>query len=74
MAAARQRGSSAADDSDKPRSDVYTGLLILSLLAMISASALVFLDYNQFPPNKLPTPQLPASGGAPPLGPPLPGR
>lgn len=69
MAAARKRGSLPTEDyPDKPRSNVYTGLLLLSLLAMISASVLVFLDYSQYPPNKPPQPPTAET----PLGPPLP--
>ncbi len=29
--------------------DAYTGMLAISLLAMIAGSALLFLDYQQYP-------------------------
>jgi hypothetical protein len=69
MAAARSRGSSTTP-SAKPRSDVYTGLLILSLVGMIGASVLLWLDYSQYqgktPPKaqNLPLVQ-PGGGGGP---------
>jgi hypothetical protein len=73
MATARTRGSAAP--SAKPRSDVYTGLLILALLAQVVGAAFLFMDYKEYPENK---PQLPAErqkapaggGGAPVARPP----
>lgn len=42
-----------------PRNDVYTGLLVISLIAMITACILLWLDYDQYPaqvPNAPPPP------------------
>ncbi len=46
--AARARSRFDRDDDTGPRSDVYTGLLALSLIAMIVSSLLLFLDYSQY--------------------------
>ena len=43
----------------QPKSDVYTGLLAISLGAMVIGSALLFLDFTQYgqkKPEPLPTP------------------
>jgi hypothetical protein len=61
--AARARSRFDRDDELSPRSDVYTGLLALSLIAMIVSSLLLFLDYSQYsgspvPKVSLPTPEL----------------
>jgi hypothetical protein len=42
------------DSKPKPRSDAYTGMLLLSLLILIGASVLVYLDYSQYPTSKPP--------------------
>jgi hypothetical protein len=34
--------------------DAYTGMLAISLLAMIAGSALLFLDYQQYPDQNPP--------------------
>jgi hypothetical protein len=39
----------------KPRSDAYTGLLILSLLAQVAGAVFLFLDWHQYPASS-PTP------------------
>ena len=60
-----------------PSSDVYTGLLAISLVAMITSCILLFLDYNQYGSSKAPavsptTPQVkPISQGMLPPPPPL---
>jgi hypothetical protein len=59
MAAARRRGPTQTAASDKPRSDVYTGLLALALVAMLAASALLYLDFSLYPQKKPPRPQAP---------------
>jgi hypothetical protein len=43
-----------------PRSDAYTGLLAISLGAMVIASVVLFLDFNQYDkkPAMPPTPKL----------------
>ncbi len=49
MAAARSR-SRLADPlpEAKPRVDAYVGLLAISLVAMITGTVFLFLDYNQY--------------------------
>jgi hypothetical protein len=66
MAAARARGSGSATTA-KPRSDAYTGMLILSLVAMLGAIGLLVFDYMQYPDGK--PPQAPKGLSAP-AGPP----
>lgn len=51
-------------DKPKPRNDAYTGLLGVSLAAMLIGCLLLFLDYNSYDANKPPNvmknlPQLP---------------
>ena len=55
MPAARARDEAPA----KPRSDAYTGLLAISLLALLAGAVFLYLDYSQYP-----------SGGAPKVSPP----
>src|SRR5262245_45411085 len=47
----------------KPRNDAYTGVLFISLLAMIGACVLLFMDYQEYsaktPPKTLPTIEVP---------------
>jgi len=59
---ARRYGAAAATDDTpkvKPRNDVYTGLLAISLVGMLISCVLLFLDYNQYPEAKPPQPNLP---------------
>lgn len=52
MARARSR---VRDDSEpKPRSDAYVGLLVISLIAMITGSVFLYLDWSQYPTNAAP--------------------
>jgi hypothetical protein len=39
-----------------PRSDAYTGLLLLSLLAQVAGTVFLFLDYSRYPPGAPPKP------------------
>ena|SRR5579884_1302669 len=48
--AAPQRGPAKAP----VRSDVYTGLLALALLAQIAGAVFLFLDYKEYPEGKAP--------------------
>ena len=45
------------DTTDRSRAtnDAYTGMLIISLVALIGGSALLYLDFSQYP-SKLPDP------------------
>jgi hypothetical protein len=43
------------DDRSRATNDAYTGMLIISLLALIGGSVLLYLDYSQYP-TKLPDP------------------
>ena len=58
----------------KPRSDAYTGLLLLSLLAQVAGAVFLFLDYNRYPsmtPPKV-TSQTVSTGGPATTGTPAP--
>jgi hypothetical protein len=47
--------NSATTDSAPATNDAYTGMLAISLIALIAGCALLFLDYSQYsdkpPPN-----------------------
>jgi hypothetical protein len=72
MPPARTRGGPAAPGTAPPRSDVYTGLLVLSLVAMIGGGVLLWMDLQQYegskppplPPNR-PQAGAPGAPGAP---------
>jgi hypothetical protein len=50
----------------RPKSDVYTGLLILALLAQVAGTVFLYLDYNEYPTVKPPVVQdKPKSAPAP---------
>jgi hypothetical protein len=75
MAATRTRGRGDYDvASPPPPSDAYTGLLAISLAAMIIGCLLLFLDWNQYgnkKPQQPPAPSMVKPGGTPaPGGPP----
>jgi len=48
----------------RPASDAYTGLLALSLIAMVASCVVMYLDYSQYLPQgtKPPAPNIPAVG------------
>ncbi len=55
------RKSIRSDDvTVKPPSDAYTGLLALSLIAMIASCVVLYLDYAQYGNTKAPAPVVPA--------------
>ena len=72
----------AIDEQDTTRAtnDAYTGMLAISLLALIAGCALLYLDWSQYPSNPppkavAPVPQMaPAAPEQPaqPKGPPMP--
>lgn len=54
------RKSSRVDDVVvRPPSDAYTGLLALSLIAMIVSCVVLYLDYAQYGNTKAPAPNVP---------------
>ena len=66
MPAVSSRGR---ESTSKPRSDAYTGLLLLSLLAQVAGAVFLFLDYSRYPPG--PPPKVPTlSASANPTAPP----
>src|SRR5436309_9558009 len=60
--AARARSRFDQDDAS-PRSDVYTGLLALSLIAMIVSCLLLYLDFSQYGATKAPAVSVPQPKG-----------
>jgi hypothetical protein len=44
----------------QPRNDAYTGLLALSLLAMVASCVILYLDYAQYGTQKAPSATVPA--------------
>lgn len=59
------------DTGAKPTSDAYTGILILSLLALIGGAVFMYLDYSNYEdkPPKTPTyTATPGGGGGAALG------
>ena len=38
----------AATTQPKPQNDAYTGILFISLLALIAACVLLYMDYDQY--------------------------
>jgi hypothetical protein len=60
---ARTRSRFDRDDEDAPKSDVYTGLLALSLIAMIVGCLLLYLDFSQYGQMKAPTVTIPQPKG-----------
>ena len=66
MAVSRSRGVSDRETlTERAPSDVYTGLLAISLVAMIVGCVLLFLDYSEYPKQK-PAP-VPPPGNVKPL-------
>jgi hypothetical protein len=72
MAAARARAATLEPDARTvSRSDVYTGMLVISLIAMIFGCLLLYLDYSAYseskppalPPNPSVTPAAAPAGG-----------
>ena len=52
----------------KPRTDAYTGMLIISLLVLLAGIFLIYLDFSQYPdvkPKKASVPAVEAGGAAP---------
>jgi hypothetical protein len=41
----------------QPKSDAYTGMLIISLVAMLIGCALLYLDYGRYPSSPPAKPQ-----------------
>lgn len=81
MPAARARGRGDADltTAPAPRSDAYTGLLAISLVAMLVGTVLLVLDWKSFPEGNPSIPSVssgapaPAGGAAPGATPPAAG-
>jgi hypothetical protein len=46
--------TASAEKSAAPAPDAYTGMLILSLVALLAGGVLVFLDYNRHLPKEPP--------------------
>jgi hypothetical protein len=66
MAAAKDRTPGEA--TSRAANDAYTGMLAISLLALLTGAVLLFLDYNQYPDKKPPQVQKGTVEGGPPQG------
>jgi hypothetical protein len=65
-ARARRRRDELDDTTPQPRNDAYTGMLLISLLAMAAGCLLLYLILGQFPDGKPTTPPpLPSAAPAP---------
>ena len=76
MPAVRSRGRMTGRDSEpKPRSDAYTGLLLLALLAQVAGAVFLYIDWSRYPsttpdkptalaasPSVTPSPAAPGGG------------
>jgi hypothetical protein len=65
---ARSRSGTGTLTAAPVRSDAYTGLLVIALLAQIVAALFFFLDWSQYPeakPQDPPTAAIPAAPAAP---------
>jgi hypothetical protein len=76
MPAARSRGRLADPLPEAaPRSDAYVGLLAISLVAMLTGTVFLLMDYMQYPDSKpagkvtYTPPAAPAGAVSPPSGP-----
>jgi hypothetical protein len=69
MARARERGAGATETTavktGPARSDAYTGLLLISLLAQLTAVLFFYLDFSQYPESKPPEPPAISAPAAP---------
>lgn len=68
----RDTGSSRGAQSGGARSDAYTGLLLISLLAQIVGVVFFYLDWSAYPQGKPAVPQMPnlSAPSAAPMAPP----
>ena len=76
MATGTTRGQYGRSVTAKPRNDAYTGLLVLSFLAMVASCVLLYIDYGTYdksaPPavkQALSAAQTPQGVGVPPVDP-----
>jgi hypothetical protein len=65
------RSRTTVDVDARPRSDAYTGLLILSLIAMVTSCVILLMDFSQYKDMNPPKPNVapkaaPAGGGGTP--------
>ncbi len=64
MPAVRSRGRSLGrENQPKPRSDAYTGLLLLALLAQVAGAVFLYIDWSRYPAT---APEKPAALAASP--------
>lgn len=66
MAAARTRGSTPIVFTAPPRNDAYTGLLVLALLAMMTAAGFLLAEiWGQYNWERKPPPSAPPGAVTP---------
>lgn len=53
-----------AEPTQKPKNDAYTGMLVISLGAMILGSVLLFVDYSRYSEKNPPAATKPVDGNA----------
>jgi hypothetical protein len=66
MAAARVRSETDSGPQARPRNDAYTGMLIISLAALVLGCVLLLLDYLTYGDTKPPKYDIPAPKAAAP--------
>jgi hypothetical protein len=47
------------ETTTRPTNDAYTGMLGISLFALVLGCVLLYLDYSQYPDSKAPLPKAP---------------
>jgi hypothetical protein len=52
MAAAKSKYR--PEETSKARNDAYTGMLVVSLIALLTGTVLLYLDYSQYPDKNPP--------------------
>jgi hypothetical protein len=62
--ATKTRSRSERESKPRPKSDAYTGLLIISLLAMITSCVLWYVDYDSYGKAAPQMPKVPAPGSS----------
>jgi len=46
--------TTTSEATSQPRNDAYTGMLVVSLVALLTGGVLLYLDYSQYPDKNPP--------------------